>query len=451
MNNQIHNPELEKAILGAIIMDAIPPGELDISDSDFLDSRNRELFVVIKNLADNEKPFDPISLKTSGVNAGLISQMMSGASVIDIEVYTKQLRDLAFRRRLANAAHDLTSLAEETEVEIPEILDKSMAIVADLENTVESKDELTGKDLVEIFENNQISRQKGEIKGLSTGFSDLDDLVISFKGGQLIVIAGRPKMGKTILACNLALSTLEQHKAVLFASFELRADELVDRFISMLSGVPLNRLSQGYVDDSTTEAKETLHNERLIAVTGRSFNVMEFKARTKKLQKRLERKDEELGLVIVDLLTHLRAPTKERRELEVAFVSRELKILSQEIDVPVVAVSQLNRGVEHRPNPRPKISDLRESGSIEQDADKIILLYRPEYYLTQKPESELNLEEKNLLAKVRGLCEVNVAAQRQGKNGICHLQFDGDCTRFRPASMTQRIQVAFDASIEGEN
>lgn len=254
-------------------------------------------------------------------------------------------------------------------------------------------------------------------------------------------------MGKTILVCNLALSALAQGRAVLFASFELRADELADRFISMLSGVALKKLESGYLDDATTKAKEQLYHDRLAVICGKSFDIYEFKARVRQIKQRYERQDQELGLIVVDLLTHLKAPGKERRELEVAMISRELKILSQEVDVPVVGVSQLNRAVEFRNNPRPKISDLRESGSLEQDADKILLLYRPEYYLTQKPESERTAEENERLKKVGGKCELNVAAQRQGSNGVVYLQFDGKCTRFRPLSKTQQVAQAFDADI----
>jgi len=378
------------------------------------------------------------SVKAAGVNAKLVLEIAGKAApVYALESHINRLKALSFRRRLRESGQKLEIIANEADAETPALLDKAMSIVSELEDTVESKDELTGKELVEVFEDHQIQRGKGESSGLGSGFSDLDNLTNGFKGGQLILIAGRPKMGKTILACNFSLSALDQGKAVLFASFELRADELADRFVSMLSGVPLTKLETGYGDDKTTEAKERLYHDRLIVVTGRSFNVLEFKARTKKLKQRLERRDEELGLIVVDLLTHLKAPGKERRELEVAFVSRELKVLAQELDVPIVAVSQLNRSLEHRPVPRPQIADLRESGSLEQDADKILLLYRPEYYLTQKAEQDMSPSEIDTLSKVRGKCELNVAAQRQGKNGIVWLQFDGECTRFRSLSGTR--------------
>ena len=144
----------------------------------------------------------------------------------------------------------------------------------------------------------------------------------------------------------------------------------------------------------------------------------------------MEKKGQTMGLIVVDLLTHVKTDRKESRHLEVAEVSRELKLLAQELDVPVVAVSQLNREVEHRNNQRPRISDLRESGNIEQDADKILLLYRPEYYLSQKPYQDLTKEEELILKEMKGKCEINVAAQRQGTNGIIELEFDGKCVRF---------------------
>ncbi len=244
------------------------------------------------------------------------------------------------------------------------------------------------------------------------------------------------------------MSVLDQGKAVVFASFELSAGELVDRFISMLSGVPLRKLETGYIDDETTKAKERLHNDDLIVLTGRSFGVLELRARIRQLKQRLLRQDKDLGLVIVDLLTNLKAPAKERRDLEVGFISRELKVLAQELDVTVVAVSQLNRAVEYRENPRPRISDLRESGAIEQDADKILLIFRPEFYLAQKPAHELSDGEKEALERVRGKCELIVAAQRQGPSGVAWLLFDGACARFRPLARTvEHVQEELNTGI----
>jgi replicative DNA helicase len=393
-------------------------------------------------------------LKTEGIKAGItLDAVNNGGFAGQLPHHIAELKKLTHRRKIKRIGQQYIEIADSanSDTSISELTDGALSLTELLSENAKAKEELTGIDLVELFEKTMMRREKGEDKGLLTGFPDLDNLTGGFKGGQLIVIAGRAKMGKSILCANLALSTLKQKLAVLFFSFEMRADELADRFISMLSGVPLSKLETGYLDDATTRAKEKLNTADLLTITGKSFGIMELKARAKVIKQRFDKGDKALGLIIVDLLTHVRAPSKERRELEVAAVTRELKVLAQELDIPVVAVSQLNRALEHRPNPRPKISDLRESGAIEQDADKILLIYRPEYYLTQKPADELTKDEEALLKKLAGTCELNVAAQRQGTNGIVTLQFDGKCTRFRPLSVTKQLQQAFGAEIVEDN
>lgn len=439
---------LERTVLGTIIAEKINILELPLSLDDFNRELHKNLYSAIRKLALEAKQIDPLLLKGEGIERNELFLIINQASFQPyLADHIERLTKLTFLRKLRYFGHQVVNLSEEITADKNKILDETLSMAAELSETITQKDEYSGFDIIEIFEASQERRQRGEDLGLLTGFKRIDEITKGFKGGQLIVVAGRAKMGKTIWCCNLTLSCLKQRKAALYYSFEMRPDELADRFISMLSGVPLEQLETGFTDDATTRAREKLFTDNLVVVAGRTLEINELKIKTRKIIHRLEKAKKVLGLVIVDLLTHVRTDKKERRELEVAAVSRELKVLAQELDVPVVAVSQLNRAVEFRQSPRPKISDLRESGAIEQDADKIFLLYRPEYYLTQKPESELTPGEKELLKKVAGTCEINIAAQRQGTNGIVFVQFDGKCARFRPLVATERVQKAFGAEI----
>jgi len=428
--------DLERKVLGTIIEENIDQGLFDykLKEDDFFFPENKDLFRAIKIVTHNENPIDMDFLKKEGIPAWQISEAMQYNSFKhNLKPNVEELKDLSSRRAMKRGSREIIEVCDEagSDKTREQLLEFAISQFTKLEERETPSNEVTGFDMSQIFDDMQDKINRGEDLGIMTGFKDMDAITKGFRGGQLIVIAGRPKMSKSCLAANFALSTIDRGYGCLFFSFELRADEMVHRFMSMISGVPLNKLYEGYRGEETDAAKDKLFTDLLTLITGRTFTISELKVRAKSVKNKMAKKGQKMGMIIVDLLTHVKSDRKENRQQEVAEVSRELKLLAQELDVPVVAVSQLNRDLEHRNNPRPKISDLRESGSIEQDADKILLMYRPEYYLSQKPFQDLTKEEADILHDMKGKCEINIAAQRQGTNGIVELEFDGKCVRFR--------------------
>ena len=433
--------EAEQSVLGCMLMDndVAVAITMELGPEAFYKRVNRLIFEAIKDSAEADVPVDVITI-ANNLNGNKVLEASGGKSYIHTllsivpttshwQEYVAIVRRDAISRQLLRVGLQLTDACYARPDEPEALLGQVRQVLDSIEGRKKG-DEITGPGLAKLFESHQKQRKAGTKVGIHTGLCDLDRLTGGFLGGQLVIVAGRPKMGKSIAAATFALSAIDQGAAVLFASFELRADELADRLVSMQSGVPLSDIALGCTNEATQEAAAKLSDD-LIIITGRSFGLEELCTRCK----RIKSQRANLGLVVVDLLTHLKTRAKERRELEVATISRRLKVLAQELDVPVVAVSQLSLEVERRKTHRPTMTDLRESGALEQDADKVLLLYRREYYLNQVPEKDRTATERTQLKECQGRCEINVAAQRQGTNGVIYVQFDGACVRLRPLAM----------------
>ena len=270
-----------------------------------------------------------------------------------------------------------------------------------------------------------------KLRGLASGFTDFDHKTGGLRGGDLIVIAGRPSMGKTTLALNIAeyaAVSPDSKAAVAIFSMEMPSEQLVTRMLASIGHVPLNSIRSGHISDDDwvriTAATSQLSEARIFIDETSALTPTELRARAR----RIKREANGLDLIVVDYLQLMQVPgTQENRATEIAEISRGLKALAKELDVPVIAVSQLNRGVEQRVDKKPVMSDLRESGAIEQDADMILLIYRDEAY------------DKNSTRK--GIADIDLAKHRNGETGTFHLTFQGQYTRF--------INFAPDAYAEG--
>lgn len=278
--------------------------------------------------------------------------------------------------------------------------------------------------------------QAGEITGVRTGFEDFDKLTGGLKGGELIVLAARPSMGKTALALNMARNhAVSEHGCVAFFSLEMNKRELVLRLLLSEAGIDGSRFSNGLLSNrdwsGLSQAASTLQDVGLFLDDNMAVTVGDLSARARRLDR--ERK---LSLVVVDYIQLIQGSSRmERREQQVADISRSLKLLAKDLDVPILALSQLNRGPENRPDKRPQPADLRESGAIEQDADLVLFIYRDEVYNPDSPDA--------------GIAEVIVAKHRNGPIGTVKLQFDKNIGRFHNLAgrhLAPPIEAGFDAA-----
>jgi replicative DNA helicase len=265
--------------------------------------------------------------------------------------------------------------------------------------------------LQERYENRQA------VTGVPTGFTDFDHKTAGLQAGDLIIVAARPSMGKTALALNMAeYAAIKTGKAIIIFSMEMSASQLALRLISSLGRIDQQRLRTGELADEewprVTHAITMLSDAKIFIDDTPALSPVELRARARRL-----RREHELGMVVVDYLQLMAVPgSKENRATEISEISRSLKALAKEMQVPVVALSQLNRSLESRTDKRPVMADLRESGAIEQDADVIVFIYRDEYYNPESPD--------------RGMAEIIIGKQRNGPTGMLKLTFRGQYTRF---------------------
>ncbi len=397
---------------------------------DFYRDSHREIFGAIMDLYSQGEPADPITVTEQLTLKGVLEQVGGKAYIhtlvstvpaaANAAQYARIVRENAILRSLIEVGNQIAALGYERPGEVRELLDLAESRVFDI-----SQEQIKGefrslKDLVsEQFERIEKLAAAGKtITGVPTGFPDLDDKISGLQPSNLIVLAARPAMGKTALALDLAQNVaLKEKTPVAIFSFEMSASELVQRMMCTQGRVDSNRLRTGKVgaDDwpKITEACTRLQQAAPIYVDDTpNMNMLEIRAKTR----RLKSKHPGLGLVIVDYLQLMMPDSRaENRVQEVSKMSRSLKILARELEVPVIAISQLSRQVESRQPPRPILPDLRESGSIEQDADLVLFIYRP----------------RDEAGHLQTSTELIVAKHRNGPTATIHLEFQDTYTSFR--------------------
>ncbi|MDM1696488.1 replicative DNA helicase [Thiopseudomonas alkaliphila] len=430
-----HSIEAEQAVLGGLMQNNNAwERVLDlVSAGDFYRYDHRLIFRAIERLAEKNSPFDMVTLaddlevsgeleKIGGL-AYLGELVTNTPSVANIRAYSEIIRERATLRELIKISGEIADSAYLPKGRAGnEILDEAERKIFQI---AESRPKVGGaigvSELLSSTLNtiDTLRQSKGGLTGLTTGFNDLNDKTSGLQKGDLIIVAGRPSMGKTTFAMNLVENALlESDKAVIVYSLEMPAESLMMRMISSLGKINQTKVRTGQLEgdewDRLGVAVSKIQNKKLFIDDTAGISPSEMRARTR----RLAREHGEIGLIMIDYLQlmQIAGSSGDNRTNEISEISRSLKALAKEFDCPVVALSQLNRALEQRPNKRPVNSDLRESGAIEQDADVIMFVYRDEVY---HPETEH-----------KGVAEIIIGKQRNGPIGTVRLAFLGQYTRF---------------------
>ncbi len=441
-----HSVEAEQSVLGGILLDTSAWDKITdlLSEHDFYRHEHRLIWRHIGRLTEHARPIDVITVaesleshneleKAGGlVYLGTLAQNVPSAA--NIRRYAEIVRERAIMRKLVEVGSEIATsaynpggrdagqLLDEAESRVFEISEQGergragfTAIPPLLTQVVERIETLYNRD------------NSSDVTGVATGFTDLDRMTSGLQPGDLIIVAGRPSMGKTAFSINIAENiALESNKPVAIFSMEMGGTQLVMRMIGSVGRLNQHTLRTGKLEDEDwprmTHALGLLNDAPIFIDETAGLNALELRSRAR----RLHRQHGGLGLIVIDYIQLMSSPSgkaSENRATEISEISRSLKSLAKELQVPVIALSQLNRSLEQRPNKRPVMSDLRESGAIEQDADLILFIYRDEVYNPDTPD--------------KGKAEIIIGKQRNGPIGKVELTFRGEFTRFENYASSQ--------------
>lgn len=425
--------EAETSLLGAVLLDQEVLS--DVSDKlksiDFYDKRHQNIYAAMIHLFEQRKPVDLLTLTEELKRKELLDEIGGPGYLTDLtnavptaahaSSYAEIISDKAMRRRLIRASSDIAELGFDEEQNIRELLEQAEAGLFKVSETSVSQDLISLEQILnESFDRlDELHRDKGKLRGVRTGWNDLDNKLAGLQRSDLIILAARPAMGKTALSTNLAYNVATKEKQpVLVFSLEMSKEQLVDRMLADAAGVDAWNIRTGNLNDEDFEklsgAMGELAEAPIFIDDTPGMTVLEMRTKARRLAH-----GQPLGLVIVDYLQLMSAGSSRHdgnRVQEVSEISRGLKLIARELNVPVIALSQLSRSVESRSPQIPQLADLRESGSIEQDADIVMFIYREDYY---NPETER-----------QHITDLIIAKHRNGPTGKVELYFHPDRLRY---------------------
>ena len=427
-----HNIEAEQAVLGAIFLeqDALTSASEMLMPVDFYRTAHQKIFQIMLELSDKGEPIDLVTATSALADQGLLEEI-GGVSYLaelaeavptaaNVEYYARIIAEKSLLRRLIRTATHIVSDGYEREDDVEGLLNEAEKKILEVSQQTNTKAFQNIKDvLVAAYDKIELlHNQKGEVTGIPTGFTELDRMTAGFQRNDLIIVAARPSVGKTAFSLNIAqnVATKTDENVAIF-SLEMGADQLVMRMLCAEGNIDAQRLRTGSLTSEDwaklTMAMGSLSNAGIYIDDTPGIRVSEIRAKCRRLKQ-----EHGLGMILIDYLQLIQGSGKsgENRQQEVSEISRTLKGIARELEVPVIALSQLSRGVESRQDKRPMMSDIRESGSIEQDADIVAFLYRDDYY-------DRETENKNTI-------EIIIAKQRNGPVGTVELAFVKEFNKF---------------------
>ncbi|MGG0239595.1 replicative DNA helicase [Bacillus rhizoplanae] len=427
-----HNIEAEQAVLGAIFLDqeALTSASEMLMPEDFYRTAHQKIYQMMLDLSDKGEPIDLVTATAALANQNLLEEI-GGVSYLaelaeavptaaNVGYYARIIAEKSILRRLIRTATHIVSDGYEREDDVESLLNEAEKKILEVSQRTNTKGFQNIKDvLVTAYDKIELlHNQKGEITGIPTGFTELDRMTAGFQRNDLIIVAARPSVGKTAFSLNIAqnVATKTDENVAIF-SLEMGSDQLVMRMLCAEGNIDAQRLRTGSLTSEDwaklTMAMGSLSNAGIFIDDTPGIRVSEIRAKCRRLKQ-----EHGLGMILIDYLQLIQGSGKsgENRQQEVSEISRTLKGLARELEVPVIALSQLSRGVESRQDKRPMMSDIRESGSIEQDADIVAFLYREDYY-------DRETENKNTI-------EIIIAKQRNGPVGSVELAFVKEFNKF---------------------
>jgi replicative DNA helicase len=426
-----HDQDAEMSVLGSILLDPLSVAKVlqFLHPEDFYRENNGQIYRAALDLFAAGEPIDNVTLAAQLQTMGMLdrvggrTQLASMQSAVptaaNIEYYGRIVKEKAYKRRLISAGSNIAGFGYDDGVEAEEAINQAQSLVFGVADDRDQRELARLYDLLgPAMERISLQMESGQgVIGVPSGFHDLDRMTGGFKDSDLIIVAGRPSMGKTSLALNIALhAALESKKAIAIFSLEMSKEQLTERLLTEQAQIDAQRLHRGQLSeaeyDRVSNALGPLGEAAIYIDDTPAMDelTLQLKARQAKMRHNID-------LIVVDYLQlmHGRSRGDDNRVQEVSSISRALKGLARELRIPVIAISQLSRAPEQRPDKRPILSDLRESGAIEQDSDVVMFLYRPEYYKSDERP---------------GIAEVIVAKHRNGPTGMIELKFRRDHTRF---------------------
>ena len=430
-----HNLEAEKCVLGAILINnqAFNQAAEVIDSHDFFRDAHRRIFEKMVGLSDRSEPIDLVTLKDELSRSGELDEVGGPAYIsaltdgvprsANVEYYAKIVKEKSTLRRLIQSSNEILTRAYEAEEDPDELLDQAeRAIFQIAEHRLRAGfvplSELVGTSY-QLIE--RLQAHKGLVTGIPSGFVDLDELTSGFQKQDLVIVAARPSMGKTSLVLNIALNAaIEAGKIVGIFSLEMSSEQLFIRMLTAEARIDAHRFRGGFLGDADydrlTTAGARLHDAKVFIDDSPGLGILEMRAKARRLKQ-----EHGLDLLVVDYLQLMQGRGRfDNRQQELASISRSMKILAKELDVPILALSQLSRAPEGRTDHRPQLSDLRESGALEQDADVVLFIFREEMYA----------QEAERRPEVEGVAEIIIGKQRNGPVGTIRLAFLKQYTKF---------------------
>lgn len=458
--SNLYDIDMERAILSSILQNNDTLGEIfdTIKAKDFYLKGHSQIYEAMVECLNSDDPVAVPFLKNKlgdKYDEALMIDIIGTNSLIDIRRYASELKEKSIKRSLVKIAHDIPSKVNEDKASRDMVDELSQEFYSLIEGggTGTIKE---GKDIIlKVVEHikTQIELGEQDIVGLDTGFKKLNEMIKGFKNGDLIIVAARPGMGKTTLCLNFMSQVLKSGAGVVFFSLEMPAEQIMMRILSSKTSIPLQDIMTGKIDDEAmarlSDACGEFSEYKLFVHDSGYVNIHQVRTQMRKLKAM----HPEISLCVIDYIGLMMSTNNfADRHIQIAEISRGLKLLARELDMPIIALSQLNRSLESRANKRPMLSDLRESGAIEQDADIILFVYRDEFYLEQEEkekEKRASAEGKeykstHVFNKLQEKAEIIVGKNRNGETGSVDVLFQKQHSRFEDITSAPVSDVTFE-------